>query len=927
MTGRTMPGPRRALALLTGSVLALTGVGAIGGGTAALADPTADALTPTGGWINPVAPQFEDDTPTDPAVGDEGSAALKQAWAVEAEHTGGNPKAARQLADVEQEANRTGRSPRQIKQARGTQTAQLLTILVEFADDANDDFSDVMVPESVFGSRECVPGTVQNGPLHNQIPNPADSAYEDNNTFWVEDFSSEHFNRLLYTEEGITEPVRTDLNGGEGIDISGYTMRNHYLEMSKGAYTVDGAATPWVEVPHSEGWYGADRCTKDENGDWVAGPPQRMVGHPDNPDGPAALAMDAVTALMEQNPEFPLDEYDIEDQFDRDGDGNVSEPDGYVDHVVLVHAGEDKSGGGGAEGTYAIWAHSSSVIDGGEIGDTGLKLDNYIVQPEDSGVGVFSHEYGHDLGLPDLYDTSGAASSDVDFWDLMSSGSHSGPIFQSMPTHMGIWDKWVLGWAEPEVLEVGDDPRSIQLGQTSMTPVGTRDGIRVNLPDQVIVRAVPHSGERMWWSNNDQDWADVRLEREVDVPTGADVRFWMWNDYVIESDWDYGFVEVSTDGGATWAPQKVYDEAGDEVSTPDDYADPNGRMADYGGQRYGLTGDTHGWAHHWIDLSEHAGETVRVRLRYATDAAFLERGWYADDLAVTADGSEVWSDDAETNTGWTSDASTFTSSSGEGWVLDTGTSVAPHYYMAEWRTPTGFDEGLHHAYDSTYAPSAATDGAWKVQKVKYNAPGMLVWYRDTEYGSTNHVTSNLTAGPSGGAKGGLLLVDSHFEPMRHDGAAAEAMDGPLDNFPSRMQSSDIAFTTWGTYGAEDCFVAGDPSAELCTAVGDRGAVREFTDALGWVPGIEAQPAGLYWRDVDASAVIPSRDGHPYSTRFVNPDGSLATGHPWWGASLGWTTLGTGNPGDAGVELGVEMQVHRHGRGDQYAHVKVTPAQP
>ena len=58
----------------------------------------------------------------------------------------------------------------------------------------------------------------------------------------------------------------------------------------------------------------------------------------------------------------------------------------------------------------------------------------------------------------------------------------------------------------------------------------------------------------------------------------------MWNNYVIEADWDYGFVEVSTDGGATWTEQKVYAENGTEVSTSDAYADPNGRMADYGEQ-------------------------------------------------------------------------------------------------------------------------------------------------------------------------------------------------------------------------------------------------------------------------------------------------------------------------------------------------------
>ena len=397
--------------------------------------------------------------------------ALEKAWDYERKNTGGNPKAAKRLAALEQKAIKTGKNPRQIKQTKaGTQTAKLLTILVEFNEAANDDFTNVMVPKTVFESRECVAGNIQNGPLHNGIPNPASAPYPDNNTFWVPDFSTEHFNKLLYTSTGLTAPVRTDLNGGKGIDISGYTMRNHYLEMSKGAYTVTGSATPWVKVPHSEAWYGSDRCTKDANGNWVAGPPQRQVGHPSNPKGPGQMAIDAAIALKQAAPNFPFADYDVEDQFDRDGDGNVFEKDGFIDHVVLVHAGEDKSGGGGAQGVYSIWAHSSSVAGGADIPGTGLKLDNYIVQPEDSGVGVFSHEYGHDLGLPDLYDTSGAADSHIEFWDLMSSGSHSGPIFQSMPTHMGLWDKWILGWADPLILAPGANARSVQLGQNAQTP-------------------------------------------------------------------------------------------------------------------------------------------------------------------------------------------------------------------------------------------------------------------------------------------------------------------------------------------------------------------------------------------------------------------------------------------------------------------------
>ena len=520
-----------------------------------------------------------------------------------------------------------------------------------------------------------------------------------------------------------------------------------------------------------------------------------MNGHPDNPLGPGRLATDAVDALAAAQPNFPCADYDIEDQGDRDGDGNVFEPDGVVDHLVLVHSGEDKSGGGGAQGVYAIWAHSSAVAGGHTIpGTGGLKVSNYIVQPEDSGVGVFSHEYGHDLGLPDLYDTSGAADSDVDFWDLMASGSHTGAIFQATPTHMGLWDKWVLGWADPLMLNPGASERDVQLGQTSLTPRGTRDGVKINLPNKVITLAEPHSGANMWYSGADQDWADVRLSRQVAVPNANDAKFWMWNNYIAEEDWDFGFVEVSTDGN-TWSELKVFDEAGNLVSTDDNYPDPNGRMADYGGKKYGLTGDSHGWRHDYVDLSGYAGQTIQLRLRLATDAAFLERGWFADDFSVTGGGQTTFTDDVEGGAnGWTNTVSTFTDTTGAGWHFDSGTQVRAHYYLAEWRNQTGFDVGLKYAYDTTYSHDA-----WKVERAPYNAPGMLVWYRDTTYGNNNHVTANLTALPSYGSKGGLLIVDSHFDPFRRQGVAAQKDPSTLDNIPSRPQSSNAAFTLHPTY--------------------------------------------------------------------------------------------------------------------------------
>ena len=432
------------------------------------------------------------------------------------------------------------------------------------------------------------------------------------------------------------------------------------------------------------------------------------------------MVVDAVDEIAAAQPNFPWADYDVEDQGDVDGDGDLFEPDGVIDHFVIVHAGTGEEGGGGAEGTYALWAHSSGVdaATGGYAipGGKGVRVFNYIAQPEDGGVGVFAHEYGHDLGLPDLYDTSGAADSDVDFWDLMSSGSHSGELIQSLPTSMGAWDRFVLGWIDPEVIDVGANAHAVQLGQAALTPRGTKDAVRVNLPTKAITLADPHSGAQMWWSNNDQSWADVRLSRALDVPAGGDVRFWLWDNYVTEEDWDYGFVEVSTNGGSTWTQLKVRDETGALVSTDDGDPDPHGRLHDYGDLRYGLTGSSDGWRHDYVDLGAYAGTKVDLRLRYATDASFEERGWFADDFALTANGATVWTDDVEAGgDGWTAEPTSFAGTSGAGWILHSGTFLYNHYYLAEWRNFSGFDNGLRYAYDTNYARTDA-GGEWNVEK-------------------------------------------------------------------------------------------------------------------------------------------------------------------------------------------------------------------
>jgi len=890
-------------------------------------------------YYNPVAPRLERIADQQERLGklDRGANRAKlapsakmiaQAEAFDRKHSGGNPPAAEVLGSLEARAAKTGKSPRAFKKAPTTQTAKLLTVLAEFNPNANDDFSGFERPTFV-GSEECVtepPGMLLNGPEHNELPDPATFGRgTDNNTFWVPDFNPSHYNKLIYTKTGLTRRVRPDLTGPDGrpgIDLRGYTVKNHYREMSKGAYDITGQVAGWVQVPHSEAWYGATVCGQ---------PMQDNSGHPDNARQVTQLVVDAVDALAAAQPDFPWSDYDVEDQGDVDGDGNLFEPDGVIDHFVIIHAGADKADDGGVQGPYAIWSHAGNTdpaTGGYTIPGTGVKVNNYIMQAEDAGVGVISHEYGHDLGLPDLYDTSGAGESDVDFWDLMSAGSHTGPLFQTIPTHMGRWDKYVLGWVDPETFGVGSSGRNVKVGQTSRTPKGTEDGIRVNLPQKTVTLGTAHSGENMWYSNNDQSWADVKLSRTLDVPAGADVRFWVWDNYTIEELWDYGFIEVSTDGGSTWSQLEVRDEAGNLVSTDED---PNGRLRDYGGLENGLTGTTGGeWRHDYVDLTPYAGTTIGLRLRYATDAAFEEPGWFADDFEVTADGTSVLTDDVESGAdGWASEQGTFTDTSGAGWIITNGTFIYQHYYLAEWRNYDGFDKGLRYAYDTTYFNQGRE---WRVTRTPYNAPGMLVWYRDAQY-TVNHVTVPLFAPPSTGFKGQLLIVDSHFDRLRRFGEAAAHDPTTLKNLPSRAQSSNAAFAKRPTRSFRECIE--DPAGSYtiyCNRHAALPGVARFTDAKGWYPGLELRGEDLFFRDIDASVVVPSKDQRRYTTRIVDENGNPLT--DLYGTDLDdGIILGSGNPADGNpldnpvedLSLGVQFVVRKVAGNNRWVVIGVRAA--
>src|SRR5262249_11387051 len=144
-------------------------------------------------------------------------------------------------------------------------------------------------------------------------------------------FSKSYYQKLLFSEGN--------------NDIS---MRNYYIEQSSNRYTVNGDVSNWVKVPFNEAYYGSDLC-----GDIVCSFVWDFVNDGADSWYSSQIAAGKTPAQINAY----LSQFDVWDRYDWDGDSNFNEPDGYLDHFQIVHAGEGQETGGGAQGDDAIWSH------------------------------------------------------------------------------------------------------------------------------------------------------------------------------------------------------------------------------------------------------------------------------------------------------------------------------------------------------------------------------------------------------------------------------------------------------------------------------------------------------------------------------------------------------------------------------------------
>jgi hypothetical protein len=130
-----------------------------------------------------------------------------------------------------------------------------------------------------------------------------------------------------------------------------------------------------------------------------------------------------------------------------------------------------------------------------------------------------------------------------------------------------------------------------------------------------------------YWNSGDTDLLNTLIFDEVFVDT-ADPTLYLTTAWDIEDYWDFGFVQVSTDDGATWT------SLANEWTTSD--FDPNGHP-DIEANLPGIT-EWYGFeiVDMTFDLSAYAGETVQVGFRYMTDWETAYSGWYIFDSSVGA---------------------------------------------------------------------------------------------------------------------------------------------------------------------------------------------------------------------------------------------------------------------------------------------------
>lgn len=194
-----------------------------------------------------------------------------------------------------------------------------------------------------------------------------------------------------------------------------WSLYSYYKQASNGNIEISGTVLGWYNSSQDMVYYGKD-------GDSL-----------DNANCDKSL-LTREALLLASKDEFDFSEYD------KNGDGKL-------DHIIIVHAGPGQEKNNEPYGTDCIWSHYGEIQPPQFIGK--LRAEKYCMISEYSPIGVIAHEFGHSLGLPDLYDNT-FVSNGIGIWGVMGYGAWlMGGRYPSLPC---AWSKVFLGWVKPDLI-------------------------------------------------------------------------------------------------------------------------------------------------------------------------------------------------------------------------------------------------------------------------------------------------------------------------------------------------------------------------------------------------------------------------------------------------------------------------------------------
>ena len=196
------------------------------------------------------------------------------------------------------------------------------------------------------------------------------------------------------------------------------TVPAYYHEISYGKLTIQGDVFGWYKLPHPESYYGRD-CKAINDAD-CSGTNQSWK-----------IVNDTV----------PLAEKDV--NFDN------------YDYYVFVHSGTGQETSLKQNDIWSVTYFDESIETNSKM-LTRFSIVSELEAPPNVPNGVWCVEFAHDLGVPDLYNTTNGPNNGKTIlgpWDLMDKGSWNGDPPGSLPAHMTAWAKIQLGFISGPMLE------------------------------------------------------------------------------------------------------------------------------------------------------------------------------------------------------------------------------------------------------------------------------------------------------------------------------------------------------------------------------------------------------------------------------------------------------------------------------------------